>query len=447
MKLPPPEKTCFVISPIGDPGSEERIRADRVFKHIVAPAAASHQLQAVRSDQISSPGAVISNEVIQHILNDQVVVADLTGRNPNVFYELGLRHSFRKPVVQMISQGERLPFDVQGTRVVYYALDLDGAAGAQEEVRQQIAEAIEPGFEAESPVTFAARAAQIDKLTESARPQNQLMIKEILEQINSLRRQLSTMSEAVCRPQDIRESVPPIIREQIADTLRSYAEEIRLLKAVRYAGIVGIYRRREQAIRYFGRAIDEETREITVVGSSLKGLLQKEEFTEIAEKLRFKTDNGLVTVKFLLTHPIVADFRARQENRPWKEIGLEIIKSLDKLRQWNPKYCRVKLYVGAPTCFAIKTSRKMLINPYAYRAVCYDSPCLIIESSQEGGADRPGYFFDDFDTGHFSAWDTDLAIEVSDLEKTVRDCKTDLQSYSDTVEKILNASRSRSASV
>jgi len=67
------------------------------------------------------------------------------------------------------------------------------------------------------------------------------------------------------------------------------------------------------AIKDFASIIDAETSEIVVIGSSLKGLLQVDRYNEIRDKLRFKIAQGGVRVKFLSTHPVVADLRAKQE--------------------------------------------------------------------------------------------------------------------------------------
>ncbi|MFZ5867725.1 MAG: hypothetical protein ACOYXY_17705 [Thermodesulfobacteriota bacterium] len=429
-----PEETCFVISPVGEPTSDTRTRSDRVLKHIVVPAAKDNGLVALRSDSISAPG-IITSQIIRHILNDKMVVADLTDHNANVFYELALRHAFRKPLVQLISSDQRIPFDVQGTRVVKYSLDLDGASDARSSVARQIRTALAPDVEVESPVTIAA---QIEELTRTTLPENQLIMKTLSDQIDNMNKTLSDMSKLVCRPEDLRETIPPLIKDQLEDILRRYAEEIELLKSVRFAGVNGIFKRREMAIKAFARAIDEESTAIWIVGSSLKGLLQKDEYTSIAEKLRFKTDRGLVQVRFLLTHPIVADFRASQENRGFTEIGVEIISTLEKLREWNRDYCSVKLYLGTPTCFAIKTTHQMLINPYPYISVSYDSPCFIVEYSSEAGAGRPCYFYDEFKSRHFGAWDTDLSIEVKDFDRTINQCRSMLSDYASNVETLLS---------
>src|SRR5438128_2309435 len=111
----PDRKLCFVISPVGDEGSDIRKRADQILKHVISPIVKELGYEPVRSDQISKPG-VITGQIIEHLIEDSLVVADLTGYNPNVFYELAVRHAVRKPVVQLRKKGEPLPFDVAPVR-------------------------------------------------------------------------------------------------------------------------------------------------------------------------------------------------------------------------------------------------------------------------------------------------------------------------------------------
>ncbi len=421
-----PEETCFVISPIDAPDSEVRRRSDIVFNDIISPAAEENELQAIRADQISEPGN-ITTQVIQHILNDKLVVADLTDRNANVFYEYALRHAFRKPVLQLLVAGQEPPFNLLGIRTIAYSLDLQGGTRARNEVSKQMRVVLKKGYRVNSPVTMAAT---ID-VTRSPQDISQLILTTIQEQFEVINKRMAEIP-------NLKALVPPAIRDSTEQILGRYAGEIDLLQAVRYAGVIGIYKRREMALNAFSRAIDEESREIMVIGSSLKGLLQREEYREIAEKLRFKADRGLVHVKFLLTHPIVADFRAGQENRRPTEIGHEIISSLATLKQWNDKYCHVRLYLGTPTCFAIKTSNKMMINPYPYVAVSYDSPCLLLEYSPEGGTERPSYFFDEFNRGHFEAWDSNLSVHVSNYDAAIEHFREMLGEYANGVEAMLD---------
>lgn len=71
----------------------------------------------VRADEIDDEG-LITNQIIEHLIEDDLVVADLTGLNPNVFYEVAVRHAARKPIVHLITTGQDIPFDVANMRAV-----------------------------------------------------------------------------------------------------------------------------------------------------------------------------------------------------------------------------------------------------------------------------------------------------------------------------------------
>lgn len=132
------EKICFVIAPIGDPDSDTRKRSDKILKHVITPAVESCGYKAVRADKISEPG-MITSQIIEHIVEDALVIADLTDRNPNVFYELAFRHVVKKPFIHIINKGEKIPFDVHGLRTVEIDLaDPDSVLEAKTEVGNQI---------------------------------------------------------------------------------------------------------------------------------------------------------------------------------------------------------------------------------------------------------------------------------------------------------------------
>jgi hypothetical protein len=107
----------FVISQIGPPNTKVRERANVIADLIVEPVAKQLDLRCLRSDRDPTPGPV-TPQILRSILASRVVVADLTGRNPNVYYELCFAQSFGVPVVMLVNYTSSLPFDVKDKRMI-----------------------------------------------------------------------------------------------------------------------------------------------------------------------------------------------------------------------------------------------------------------------------------------------------------------------------------------
>lgn len=164
------QKSCFVICPIGSKGTDIRLRSNQVFDHIVEPVVSNLGYEADRSDKITVPG-MITDQIIQHLLTDDLVIADLTGRNANVFYELAIRHAIRKPVVIMVSDDEDIPFDVSQSRAIQFNhRDLDSAAECKRELEKQIIFLEKQPDQVFSPVSTAI---DLQSMRESSDPSEQ----------------------------------------------------------------------------------------------------------------------------------------------------------------------------------------------------------------------------------------------------------------------------------
>lgn len=149
-------KRCFVIAPIGEEGSSTRKRSDQILSHVIRTVAGKFGFDVTRSDEIAEPG-IISTQVLERVINDPLVIADLTDRNPNVYYELAVRHATRKPIIQLMQKGESLPFDVAGTRtIVIDHKDLDSVEDAKKLLTRYI-ENLESAatFGVDSPISLA----------------------------------------------------------------------------------------------------------------------------------------------------------------------------------------------------------------------------------------------------------------------------------------------------
>jgi hypothetical protein len=149
---------CFVVSPIGAEDSDVRKTADKVLKHVISKAL-SGRYKIQRADEIATPG-LITAQVVERLLNAPLVVADLSDRNANVYYELAIRHAAQKPVIHIIAEGQDAPFDVKDMRLISYNLkDPDSIDRAQEGIRGQ-ADAIEKGEKCYSPIQVAQVLAE-----------------------------------------------------------------------------------------------------------------------------------------------------------------------------------------------------------------------------------------------------------------------------------------------
>jgi hypothetical protein len=176
-------KNCFVIMPIGEESSDTRRRSDQVLKHIIKPAAESCGYAAIRADEIDKPG-LITSQVIQRVIDDPLVIADLSETNPNVFYELAIRHAIRKPLVQIIEKGQRIPFDVAGTRTVHVDhRDLDSVSSAKEEIIRQIKQLEADPNDLETPISIS-RDLQILKQSDNPKDRG---IADLLSVISEMR--------------------------------------------------------------------------------------------------------------------------------------------------------------------------------------------------------------------------------------------------------------------
>jgi hypothetical protein len=133
------------------------------MKPLLGPSARDCGYEPIRADQISEPG-IITSQVIQHIVEDPLVIADLTGRNPNVFYELALRHALKKAVVQIIHATETIPFDVAASRTVHFDHhDLDSVAKAREEIVRQIRAVEKNPGDVDTPISVAVELQSLRK--------------------------------------------------------------------------------------------------------------------------------------------------------------------------------------------------------------------------------------------------------------------------------------------
>jgi len=150
---------CFVICPVGEIGSSVRRQSDQLLQYVIEPAIAELGFSApLRADQLPIPG-VVTNQIVELLRDADLVIADLSGGNPNVFYELAVRLAFQRPVVHMVAEGDHIPFDVIGARAIFYYLqDLDKVSASVRELRAQVESTLAAGTNQDNPLVAALDA-------------------------------------------------------------------------------------------------------------------------------------------------------------------------------------------------------------------------------------------------------------------------------------------------
>ena len=121
---------AFVVMQFTDPFNE-------LFEEVIRPTCEDAGAMASRALDISQPG-VILQDILQRLDESNVVIADVTPANPNVFYELGYSHALRKPVILLAERNTKLPFDISGYRVIFYDNTIGGKSAVEAELRQHL---------------------------------------------------------------------------------------------------------------------------------------------------------------------------------------------------------------------------------------------------------------------------------------------------------------------
>jgi hypothetical protein len=124
--------------PFGEEGTKEHEWNWKIYFQIIKPVVEECGYEAKRADELEYLGN-ITHDIIKRLYESQLVIADLTGKNANVFYELGVRHALmRAGTIPIMRKGEKPPFDIANYRTIFYSIELDGPAKLQEKLKARI---------------------------------------------------------------------------------------------------------------------------------------------------------------------------------------------------------------------------------------------------------------------------------------------------------------------
>lgn len=112
------EKKCFVLMPFQD-------KLKEIYTDVYVPVCLSNNFHCWRVDEIARPGS-ITRDIVEGILDADIIIADLTTRNANVFYELGIAHATSNKTITTAQSMADVPFDIASYRVIFYEHTLNG---------------------------------------------------------------------------------------------------------------------------------------------------------------------------------------------------------------------------------------------------------------------------------------------------------------------------------
>lgn len=129
-KIPVDPKLCFTLMPFSKEFND-------LYQDQLKPLIESLSLTCLRADEVFSTGAIIE-DIWENINKARFLVADVTGRNPNVFYELGIAHAIDKEVIIITQKIDDVPFDTKHIRHIVYEFTPRGVKKLEEVLKYTI---------------------------------------------------------------------------------------------------------------------------------------------------------------------------------------------------------------------------------------------------------------------------------------------------------------------
>ncbi|MBN1626431.1 MAG: hypothetical protein JW944_07885 [Deltaproteobacteria bacterium] len=178
-------KSAFIIAPIGSERTDIRRRIDGHLELIYRPVLKElGYIKILASHEESKPGS-ITQQIIGHLFNDDMVIADLTTLNANVMYELSVRHAVQKPVVTVAAEGTIFPFDIKDDRHLTFRNDEMGLVELKSKLPAVIKEA-EKDKKPDNPISRYSRYKAVMEVPDTSEKNIQKFIFEELNQIKNI---------------------------------------------------------------------------------------------------------------------------------------------------------------------------------------------------------------------------------------------------------------------
>lgn len=260
-------KTCFIITPIGPDNSDVRRAAEGVIDAVVIPVLEKEGFNDIKvAHRMPSPGS-ITKQIINRIISDDLVIANLSGLNPNVMYELAIRHAARKPVIQICENTTTLPFDVVEERTIIYKNDMAGVV----EIKDKFSDMVKAALSDEQPDNPIYRAIEKKMILQNETISD--LDKYLIQRLDSMEEKINNISQ-INSSQTIRNKIKKLYEvrykrlDECGDLLRVLGEHSKYLPStVRYAGgwLMDSNEENQTYVQQFKLELDEPTDNISVL--------------------------------------------------------------------------------------------------------------------------------------------------------------------------------------
>jgi hypothetical protein len=257
---------CFVIMPFGDPSVDHAHfdKMENIYSEWIKPTVESIQspdppgnfLHCHRADKEVGPGDIVEH-VMESLINSRMVIADLTGKNANVFYELGVRHAVSNSTILIAEGTEHIPFDLRTLRAIVYQYTPPGMIRFRRQLQEAVMSIVTAPDKIDNPVRrilYRRESAQLASAEESGVSQVvQTLMSELSSMKNELRAQHAEMSILIGE----------ITRQPVPASQSASPEVVRHME--------GVWRNEELDSLYCMRVVGDELRVAYAYGGS-KGL-------------------------------------------------------------------------------------------------------------------------------------------------------------------------------
>lgn len=230
----PAPDICFIIMPFGG-------WLDDYYTTIYRPAIEAAGLEPHRADDLFRPSTIV-NDIWAYTRRAKLLLADLTGKNPNVFYELGLAHALAKPAVLVAQSMEEIPYDLRALRIILYDKNApDWGAILRDKIKSAIKEVLQSPLDAVLPAFLNVKPTT-EQPTVTPHQKELIAIKQ---ELDLLRRQIQTGPAAEHTRRESRVDIGPVMAEElIGRYMREGVDPNTIVAALRPLGAPADWTRR-----------------------------------------------------------------------------------------------------------------------------------------------------------------------------------------------------------